>query len=222
MLLLLVSLIAFSSCFANESNAIVEQLIAETWKPLEVRVEWEFRKSSKQDLNSQFEYSIVQPKPTRFSGNLTLKLEGVSPKGETVVIPVSGKAKIFGIGFTPTEFVSAGETLQSDQLNEIELEWSRLNGEPLTEFESASSSIAARGLVPGRTICIDDIKPMPVILKDQPVILELSSNTVTISLSGRALKDGSIGDEIPVTVELQRTKRYRGIVVDETTVRFIQ
>ena len=223
MRLLLLALFLISNVsFAEQANTIIENLISEDWKPLDVRVEWTFRKSSRQDLNPAIEYRIAQPQPTRFAGNLILKLEGVDSEGRLQTVPVSGKAKIFGRGFTTNKYITSGTKVSFDQLDRTELEWTRLNNQPVTQFEPADNYIAARGLVPGRTICKNDLKPEPVILKGQSVTLEMSDNTITISLVGRALADGSVGENIPVAVELEHTKRYRGIVVNETTVRFIQ
>ncbi|MBU0691827.1 flagellar basal body P-ring formation chaperone FlgA [bacterium] len=219
----LLALILIScSALANEPEAIIERLVAEAWKPLTVRVEWTFRESSRRDLKPGIEYAIANPKPIRLAGNLTLKLEGSDASGKLHSLPVIGQAQIFGDGFTVIDYISAGENIEPEQVRQTELEWTRLNGQPVTDFGSEADLIAVRGLVPGRTICIDDLKAAPVIRKDQPVTLELSDNLITISLAGRALKDGAVGEEIPVSVELEHTKRYRGIVVDKTTVRFIQ
>lgn len=219
---LLALILTSCSALAATPNETIEQLIAEAWQPLDVRVEWEFRKSSRQDLEPGIEYSITQPRPVRLTGNLTLKLAGLDVDGHQHTIPVSGKAKIFGHGFTVSEYVSAGETIKTEQIIAAELEWTRVNGQPLTELDTESEHVAARGLVPGRTICMNDLRATPVVLKDQPVTLELSDDSIIISLAGRALKDGAVGDEIPVSVELEHTKRYRGVVVDKSTVRFIQ
>jgi flagella basal body P-ring formation protein FlgA len=220
--LLLALLLIPDALFADPAQTTIEKLIADAWKPLEVRVEWTFKKSSKQDLNPSIEYRIAQQRPIRFAGNLILKLEGIDAAGRVHSIPISGKARIFGKGFTVTEYIGAGEMVEPERIAETELEWTRLNDVPVTEFNSEISFIAAHGLVPGRTICRNDLKLAPVITKDQPVTLELCDNAITISLVGRALKAGAVGEEIPVAVELEHTKRYRGIVVNETTVRFIQ
>ncbi len=221
-LLLLALFLVANTVSAEPAGEIIQNLIAEAWKPLEVRVEWTFRKSSKQDLNPAIKYQIARPEPTRLAGNMILRIEGIDSTGSLLSIPVSGEARIFGESYTVNNYTSAGKSIDFEEITQVELEWTRLNDLPITEFKTEADFIAARGLIPGRTICQKDLKPAPVIIKDQPVTLELSDNSITISLVGRALKDGSIGEEIPVAVELSHTKRYRGIVVNEKTVRFIQ
>jgi flagella basal body P-ring formation protein FlgA len=207
---------------ADFTDHVIESLIAEAWKPLDVRVEWTASGSSKLDLDSLCEYHITSPKPLRLAGNLTLKLVGVDSLNRENAVVTKGTAKIFGKSFSPLHYISAGDSVKAEQLASIEMEWTRLHEQPLIQIDNEETYRAARGLVPGRPICEHDLKLAPVVMKNRQVTLQMINDNVTIGLIGHALEDGAVGDEIMVRVELEQSKRYRGVVVDENTVRFIQ
>jgi flagella basal body P-ring formation protein FlgA len=207
---------------ADYTGDVIESLIAEAWKPLDVRVEWKASGFSKQDLDSLASYHISSPKPLRLAGNLTLKLIGVDSVNREFTFVLKGTAKIFGQSFSPLHYISVGDSVKTKQLASVEMEWTRLHEPPLIQLDSSTTYRAARGLVPGRPICEKDLKLTPVVMKDRQVTLQMINDNITIGLIGFALEDGAVGDEILVRVELEQSKRYRGVVVDENTVRFIQ
>jgi flagella basal body P-ring formation protein FlgA len=207
---------------ADFTGDVIESLIVEAWKPLDVRAEWKFSGSSRQNLDSAYTYLISSPMPMRLAGNLTLKLIGVDSLNQEHAVVVNGIAKVFGKSYSPIHYISVGDTVEAGQLATIELEWTRLYAQPLIQIANDATYRAARGLVPGRPICKDDLKLAPIVTKDQQVTLQMINDNITIGLIGRAMEDGAAGDEITVRVELEQSKRYRGVVVDENTVRFIQ
>jgi flagella basal body P-ring formation protein FlgA len=208
--------------FASSGKEIVEALIIEEWAPLPARVEWTFRGTSAMRFPEQVDFRLDKPLPRHLAGSLTLVLKGLSTSGDALSFPISGIAKIYGPSFTPQEFIAAGKEIQPAKLIKTELEWTNLRGTPVLSFDKNQKLVATHGLVPGRPLCNKDLKPAPVISKNQMVQLEYLDGGILIALVGKALKSGSIGEIIPVRVELEYNKRYRGQVIDGNTLRFIQ
>jgi flagella basal body P-ring formation protein FlgA len=125
---------------------------------------------------------------------------------------------VFGSALTVKKRVGAGGPLDSANVEPIEAEWTRLNGQPLVTLTTSSPQVAARALLPGRPILVQDAKAAPRVRRGQPVSLLYVEGNVHVRLSGRALQDGATGDVISVAADLGKSRSFTGTVADDGTV----
>jgi flagella basal body P-ring formation protein FlgA len=133
-------------------------------------------------------------------------------------VALSGAARVFGPALTVKKRASAGEPLDSANVEQIETEWTHLNGQPLLVLTTSVRQVAARALLPGRAILVQDVKAAPRVRCGQSVSLLYAEGNVQVRLSGRALQDGATGDVISVAADLGRSKSFTGTVADDGTV----
>jgi flagella basal body P-ring formation protein FlgA len=81
--------------------------------------------------------------------------------------------------------------------------------------------VAVHALLPGRPLTIEDIKPAPIVLRDQKVNLVYAQGAVKLTLMGRALQAGAVGDIIPVSVDMGKEKRFKGTIQSNGIVQLI-
>ncbi|RPH95733.1 flagellar basal body P-ring formation protein FlgA [candidate division KSB1 bacterium] len=204
--------------FAASPEQVVETLIAAAWAPREVRVEWEFNGKPPVVLSQFTDWTIAEPRPMRLAGSLILSLERRDEKGTAHRIAFSGTARVFGPAFTARQRIEAGAKVDTTQLEIIEAEWTRLNGDPITASSFRTATLAARALIPGRPLTAQDIKTSPVIQKGQSVEMNYSEGAVRVRMTGRAMADGAVGDVIPVAVGMGTSKRFQATVAADGTV----
>jgi flagella basal body P-ring formation protein FlgA len=197
---------------------LIEKLVAEAWVPQIVRVEWSFADKVPATLAQHNDWQLAEPRATRLAGSMILTLERRNGDGGLQRIAFSGAARVFGSALTVRRRVNAGKPLDSVNVEPIEAEWTRLNGQPLVMLTTSSPQIAARALLPGRPILTQDVKAAPRVRRGQPVSLVYAEGNVHVRLSGRALQDGATGDVISVAADLGRSKSFMGTVADDGTV----
>jgi len=222
MKLLAVAILAilFSApAWAGSAESIVEHCIAEAWQPHPVRVEWEFGGRAPGNLAQFDNWTLGDPRPTRIAGSVILTLQQSAQDGGIQRIRVSGTARVFGPSLTVGEPKCAGDPVVPSDLLPIEAEWTHLRGEPLTDTEHLGSALAVRALTPGRPVLTRDLKARPLVQRNQPVDLRYDDGSVRVRLAGRALCDGSVGEQVDVAVKLGKTRRFKGTVESDGTVR---
>ncbi|MDD5088583.1 MAG: flagellar basal body P-ring formation chaperone FlgA [bacterium] len=218
--LALFALTTVSVCRAADPEATIASLIAEVWRPREVRVEWRFAGKVPPALEAEGRWKIAEPRPSHLSGSVILALSGLdsSPREQTVTI--SGTARIFGPSLLPIRTIRAGEAVDSSLFVAGEAEWTRLRSDVLDGSALRANRIAARTLIPGRPLTAADLKDAPVIERDQAVQVEYEDGAVKITIRGRALQAGAVGEKIVVAVDLEKTRRVEGIVAADGVVRW--
>ena len=209
----------FPACLlADPVSAIIEKLIAEAWAPQIVRVEWSFNEKTPPALSRYDDWRLAEPRATRLAGSMILTLERRDERGALQRMAFSGAARVFASALTVKRRVDAGGPLDSANIERIETEWTRLNGQPLVTLTTSSPQVAARALLPGRPILVQEVKAAPRVRRGQTVSLLYAEGNVQVRLSGRALQDGATGDVISVAADLGRSKSFTGTVADDGTV----
>jgi len=204
---------------AEDSANLVARLIAQTWKPQIVRVEWKSRGSALESPSEYDDWKIGENRPNRMAGAMIVVLERKEADGNVEKIPISGTAHIFGPSLTPMRRLTTGQTVDSLSLEQCEKEWTRLSSDAATWMDISKGVVAVRTLVPGRPITVADIKPTPVVHRDQSVDLQYVDGSVRIKMAGRALQDGAVGETITVAVEMGKPRRFEGTVAEDGTVQ---
>ena len=209
----------FPACLlADPASRMIEKLIAEAWAPQTVRVEWSFNGKTPPALVRYDDWRLAEPRASRLAGSLILSLERRDETGALRRVALSGAARVFGPALTVKKRASAGEPLDSANVEQIETEWTHLNGQPLLVLTTSVRQVAARALLPGRAILVQDVKAAPRVRCGQSVSLLYAEGNVQVRLSGRALQDGATGDVISVAADLGRSKSFTGTVADDGTV----
>jgi flagella basal body P-ring formation protein FlgA len=214
-----IAMMFFPACLlADPPSAVIERLIAEAWVPQEVRVKWDFSEKMPSALTQHDDWRLAEPRATRLAGSMVLSVERRGADGARQRLAFSGTAHVFGTALFVKKRVNAGEPLDSANLEPIEAEWTRLNGQPLTAVTFAEPQVAVRALVPGRPILVQDVKAAPRVRRGQTVSLLYTEGNVHVRLGGRALQDGAAGDTISVAASLGKSRRFTGIVTENGTV----
>ncbi|MBU0509511.1 hypothetical protein KKH27_11840, partial [bacterium] len=144
---------------ATEPETTVARLIADAWQPQEVRVEWQFTGPTPKAVADYEDWAIAEPRPTRLAGSLIVVLERSAGQDQKMRLPVSGTARVYGPSLMPTHTVHIGEPVDSSKVTLVESEWTRLKGNAAQWENLSGAVIAARTLVPGRSIVVTDLKP---------------------------------------------------------------
>jgi flagella basal body P-ring formation protein FlgA len=215
----LIVIALFPAClWADPASAMIEKLITGAWAPQDVRVEWTFSEKTPAALTQHDDWQLAEPRATRLAGSMIVTIERRNENGVLQRLAFSGSARVFGSALTVKKRVNAGECLDSANVERIEAEWTRLNGQPLAALTSSVPQVAARALVPGRPILTQDVKAAPRIRRGQTVSLLYAEGNVHVRLNGRALQDGAAGDTISVAAHIGKSKSFTGTVTEDGTV----
>lgn len=203
---------------AGPAETIVERLIARAWLPDTVRVEWTFTGDVPEKLSNRSGWIIDSPLPERPAGSLIVRLRN---SGADEIVSVSGRAKVSGNCSTVSRRIKAGNAVGIEDLTVSELDLTNLRDCLLPVEAIREGCVAARMLIPGRPLCVSDVRPVPVVMRGNNVSLCCQSGLVTVRMTGRALKDGAVGETIPVAVDVGKKKRFKGTVCPDGTVSII-
>jgi flagella basal body P-ring formation protein FlgA len=154
-------------------------------------------------------------------GMMTITLVGTDAHGEQKRVTFKGKARIFGQAFSVASRVKIGDKLNGDMLTALTCEWSNLRTTALLDRDAIIGKLAVRPLIPGRAILATDVRPRPVIRSGDAVTVMYERNGVTVKVDGIAMKEGGIGEKIPVRVPEVDKNRLVGVIQDDATLRWI-
>lgn len=218
----LISLLIPALASAAPADELIARLIREAWAQGDIRVEWHGSAKAPAALADHDDWVLAEPRPRRLAGSLILTLERTDISGSTQRVVVSGTARVFGPGCTPTRLIAAGEPVTTAELRVVETEWTNLSGELVDLNALGSGYRAAHALVPGRPLIARDLKPIPLIKRGQNVKLSFEHGAVRVLLQGRALQDGAAGDVIAVAVQFERSRRLKGRVEPSGQLSLVQ
>lgn len=127
-------------------------------------------------------------------------------------ILTSGILSLSGVGgLVATDVIRAGETLNVDNVE--------AKDGSLTEDEYALiGREVVRTVYPGRDILVSNTRQRRVVIRNQAVQVKYLKNGLEISLSGRAMSDGGVGDQVSVMNTSSR-KIISGIVTQQGWVQ---
>jgi flagella basal body P-ring formation protein FlgA len=146
---------------------------------------------------------------------MILKLTATDSSATTRTMIVSGRADIMVHCLTVNRTISVGDLINSEAVSPVDVMWKAAYGEPLSSADVSGEQRAARALVPGRPLCLNDVRNSKSVQPGEKITLRLSQGTVDITLAAHALTGGAIGDEISATVVGNPPRTFRGILESE-------
>lgn len=219
-LVLLLSLFPLMSLAQDMTR--LERLIAATWAPHQVACQWEPVFGDAAALESWIEVTVASELPESAHDQLTIGLTGRDAAGQPAHLTVKGRARIYGAAWSVNDRVKLGEEIRREDLHEIECEWSALRDVALLDAQTIVGKFAVRPLVPGRAILAADVRPRAIIHSGDPVVIHYEQGGVIVKVEGVAMKDGGVGETIPVRVPEVERNRLQGVIQDDVTLRWIR
>lgn len=214
--------ISFLTTMSNAQDYnTLEHIIAATWVPHYVTCKWEPMFGDPTLLNGWTNVEVVGELDDFAYGLLTLTLRGIDPNGVEQRATVKGRARIFGQAYSVASRVQIGDEIRSEMLTPLLCEWSNLRAMALLDEKAIAGKYAVRPLVPGRVILAGDVRPRTLVRSGEPVTVLFEQGGVTLKVEGIALKDGGVGERIPVRVPEVEKNRLEGVIQNDATLRWI-
>lgn len=218
---LLISLSLFTTMSNAQNYSTLEQIIAATWVPHHVTCKWEPMFGDPTTLDNLKQIEIVGELDDFANGLLTLTLKGLDGSGAEHRVTLKGRARIFGQAYSVASRVKIGEEIKHSMLTPLSCEWSNLRAMALLDAGAIIGKYAVRPLVPGRVILASDVRPKTLVRSGEPVVVFYEQGGVTVKVEGVAMKDGGVGETIPVRVPEVEKNRLEGVIQDDATLRWI-
>jgi flagella basal body P-ring formation protein FlgA len=113
--------------------------------------------------------------------------------------------------------ISAGETIQAADIDWTSSRVDQLVSNAVTDSQQMIGRIAKRPLRPGQLLRMSDLISEPTVHKNSLITIAVQTATMSLTVRGKALDDGAIGQSIRV-VNVNTNKQLVGIVKDAATV----
>lgn len=220
LILILCTLISAAMTRAQQFP-VLEDAIAATWQPHTVRVVWEPIFGDPKVVADWKNIKVENELPEYAHDLLMLTLSGKTQDGTIQRMTLKGRAYIFGDCWSVNDRVKLGDVVTRDKLTPLSCEWSHLRSVVLLDADAIVGKYAVRPLVPGRAILASDVRPKAVIRSGDPVTIVYEKDGVRVMLDGVAMKDGGIGEKIPVRVPEVESNRLEGVIEDDATLRWV-
>ncbi|AHA27642.1 flagellar basal body P-ring formation chaperone FlgA [Candidatus Liberibacter americanus] len=123
----------------------------------------------------------------------------------------------FGRVVVPSSVINIGEVLHESKLKELVLSNSNLRGDYARSTKDVVGFVTRRTLLPDRVIPMSALQPLYVITRGSKVRIVFSQKNMTISTSGIALSDASIGSTLSVK-NIDTGVIVSGQVMNDSTV----
>lgn len=217
----LLILCLFADMAVAQDYSILERHVSLTWQPHEVTCTWSPVFGDPDKLGSLRNIEPVNLLERCSHGALTLTLQGEDSSGKLLRVTYKGKARVFGQAFSVCQRVSIGEEVETGNVCPTENELSNLRSAALLDTAEIIGKLAVRPLVPGKAILATDLRPQPVIQSGDLVVLICEKGGVRVSVEGIAMKEGGIGETIPVRVPEVEKNRLKGVIQNDATLRWI-
>ncbi len=147
------------------------------------------------------------PRTERFTGAFLVRLS----TGEERAIGVAGEALEMVEIAVPTRTVAAGERLDPALLQTTVVPERQLRADTLIDAIELAGLEARRRLLPGRPIRRDHVRELQLVRRGEPVDVVYRAPGVELSVTARALEDGSRGNLVTAT-NLESGRRLTGLV----------
>lgn len=131
---------------------------------------------------------------------------------------VTLRVRTFAPALTAVRSLPMRTELSPDDVALTRIETTTLYETPVTDLSTIVDMRTRRLLQPGAVLTTDALEPVPVIRTGQEVVISFHSGAVSITTSGQALQNGSVGDLIRVR-NRSTGKQIVASVVDSREVR---
>ncbi len=153
-----------------------------------------------------------------FRGPTVMRAE-IQLHGETVrVLTLTADTRIYRGVLVTMRTIRRGEVFTEDMFDYRERDVTGVNSGYFSHFAELAGLQASRTIGFDRVIASDHAERIPAILRGGEVTLLLETDFMRITTRGKALQDGSVGEQVRVKNE-DTGKLLRGEVVDAGTVR---
>ena len=162
-----------------------------------------------------YDFSIPLPSELPSGGRLSIRVSCSAP--ETWSIYVTGRVEIFSMIAAAKRPILKGSTISARDLSFIRQNISTLNQSYFTKPEQLLTLVARRN-IPTGTLFTPNILVIPELIKrNDSVIIEATSGTLSVRTQGTALESGRYGEQIRVInnksqKEIRAYIKSRGVV----------
>lgn len=139
---------------------------------------------------------VVERKSDKFVGRVNLKVSCQTEARWSIYVPVDIQVSIPVV--TVISPVARGEQLNRAMMQLQARDISRINGTYYTRIEDIEGMQAKRPLKPNQPIFATQLQPPLVIKKGESVLVSANSGPLSVKISGVALMDGHLGQQISV------------------------
>lgn len=147
------------------------------------------------------------PRTERFTGAFLVRLA----TGEERAIGLAGEARTMVEIAVPSRTIAAGERLDPALLEKTVVPERRLRADTLIDPIELVGLEARRRLLPGRPVRRDDVQEPQLVRRGEPVDVIYRAPGVEVTVTARALEDGSRGSLVTAT-NLESGRRLSGLV----------
>jgi flagella basal body P-ring formation protein FlgA len=151
---------------------------------------------------------MLDPRTERFNGSMRVRLA----TGEVRVLALGGNARAMLDVPVPTHTISPGEPLEPSMLEIVALPERQVRADTLLDPSSLIGVEARRRLLPGRPVRRQDVQPMRLVRRGEPVGIVYRMPGMELTITGRALDDGGQGSLVGAT-NIESGQRLSGVVV---------
>ncbi|MET1026776.1 MAG: flagellar basal body P-ring formation chaperone FlgA [Dongiaceae bacterium] len=144
-----------------------------------------------------------------------------------LVVPANGPTlisqQVIGTAYVKTDvpvlkhLVSAGDTIQADDVEWISSRLDQLMPSTVTDSQQMIGRVAKRPLRPGQMLRLSDLSNEAAVQKNSLITIMVQSNQMSLTMRGKAIEDGAIGQSIRV-MNTTSHKQLVGVVKDAATV----
>ncbi|HVJ41286.1 MAG TPA: flagellar basal body P-ring formation chaperone FlgA [Dongiaceae bacterium] len=153
------------------------------------------------------------PNNNRFLAILTVPATGPTLYTQQVIGTVYEKTQVPVL----KRLISAGETVQADDIDWASSRVDQLAGNTVTDAQQMIGRIAKRPLRPGQVLRTSDLINDPTVHKNDLITIAVQTSNMSLTVRGKAMEDGAIGQTIRV-VNVNTKKQLLGVVKDAATV----
>ncbi len=144
-----------------------------------------------------------------------------------LVVPANGPTlisqQVIGTAYVKTDvpvlkrLVSAGDTIQASDIEWISSRVDQLLPSTVTDSQQMVGRVAKRPLRPGQMLRLSDLSTEAAVQKNSLITIMVQSSQMNLSMRGKAMEDGAIGQSIRV-MNTTSHKQLVGVVKDAATV----
>jgi flagella basal body P-ring formation protein FlgA len=218
-----IAILLFASALsAAPCDSMIARLAESTWLPAKVHAEWQTSGITPVIVGKYNDWKLADQRSTRLAGSMIISLARTSAAGVTERTAVSGNLRIVGPSLMVKHTIQTGAALQASDIEVVQADWTHLPDGALQDESLKFPCVAVHSLVPGRALTVRDVKSVPRIRRGQSVELVYMDGAVRVRLNGRALRDGAVGDRVPVTVDMGTSRKFDGCVTADGTVQLVR
>ncbi|MFA7553457.1 MAG: flagellar basal body P-ring formation chaperone FlgA [Spongiibacteraceae bacterium] len=177
----------------------------------EVRIEYHIRSLDPRLAMADCPHKpISELKSPNSIGNINIRVSCQQGQPWSLFVPVS--VDLFRPIVVTTLPTAKGSTLTASQLELREMDVSQINGSYFTRIEDVTGNQASRPLNADSVIVAGYIEPPLLVKRGESVMITAKSGGLLVKISGTALADGHLGEQI--RVRNNQSKRIVDAVVD--------